>query len=59
MAHLSMDGPNKNWKVSNLFQRNQGNEYPELVNIASCSLHILRGALKAGKMLQVGVYPKF
>lgn len=34
----------------NLLQRNQEeNEYPELVNIGSCSMHILCGALKAGE----------
>lgn len=31
----------------NLVQRNQEeNEYPELVNIDSCSLHVLCGTLK-------------
>ena len=44
-----MDGPITNWAMLN-FQRNQEkNEYPELVNIGSGSLHVLCGALKAGE----------
>lgn len=56
MAHLSMDAPSTIQTVLNLLQRNQEkNEYPKLVNIGSCRLHILCGTLKAGKMLQVGM----
>ena len=39
-----------NSAVLNSRQRNQGeNEYPELLNVGSCSPHIYCGALKAGE----------
>ena len=48
LVHISMGGLDTNWALFNLLQRNQEeNEYPELVNIGSCSLHFLCGALKA------------
>ena len=50
MAHFSMDRTSTNWAVLHLLQRNQEeNVYSELVNIVTCSLYILCGALNAGK----------
>ena len=46
---LSMDGPNTNWKVLDLLNKERSEkEYPCLVNIGSCGLHILHGAFKVG-----------
>ena len=44
-----MDGPNVNWKFyHNLFQECKGEELPDLLNIGSCSLHVVHGSFKKG-----------
>ena len=49
MIHLSMDGPNTNWKILKPIQnRRQANEQASLVNLQSCSLHVVSGALQTG-----------
>lgn len=49
MIHLSMDGPNTNWKVLKSIQNSrQENEQASLVNLQSCGLHVVSGALQNG-----------
>ena len=49
MIHLSMDGPNTNWLVLNLFQKDRHEkERAPLVNLQSCGLHVVSGALQTG-----------
>ena len=44
-----MDCPNVNWKFySNLFQERKGKEVPDLLNIGSCSLHLVHGSFEKG-----------
>ena len=45
-----MDGPNVNWKLlSSIMDERQSNDhYPELLDIGSCSLHVIHGALQKG-----------
>ena len=50
MVKVSMDGPNVNWKLyeSIVEERNQNDDYPALIDIGSCSLHVLHGAFRSG-----------
>ena len=50
MIQVSMDGPNVNWKLlSSIVDEQQSNdEYPELLDIGSCSLHVIHGAFRKG-----------
>ena len=49
MIHLSMDGPNTNWAVLSMIQNNrQEKERALLVNLQSCGLHVVSGALQTG-----------
>lgn len=49
MIHLSMDGPNTNWAVFNMIQtKRKEEEKSPLINIQSCGLHIVAGALQTG-----------
>ena len=44
-----MDDPNVNWKFChNLFQKCKGEELPDLLNIGSCSLHVVHGSFEKG-----------
>ena len=44
---ISMDGLKINWKFyHNLFQERKGEELPDLLNIGSCSLHVVHGSFK-------------
>jgi hypothetical protein len=44
-----MDGPNTNWKVLQLLHDNRTEQqYPDIVNIGSCGLHVVHGAFKTG-----------
>ena len=46
---LSMDGPNVNWSVVNLLNDDRTkNNMNELLQLGSCSLHIINGAFKKG-----------
>ena len=48
-----MDGPNVNWDVLKLMSTHQEEEeHLGIINIGSCSLHIIHGALKIGINLQ-------
>ena len=44
-----MDGCNVNWKLyHSLFQKRKGEELPDLLNIGSCSLHVVHGSFEKG-----------
>ena len=46
-----MDGPNVNWDVLSLHSSyREKNEFSRLINIGSCGLHVLHGALQTGIM---------
>ena len=49
LLQLSMNGPNNNWKVLELLddERKQ-NDYPTILNIGSCGLHVIHGVFKTG-----------
>ena len=45
-----MDGPNINWKFhGDLTQQWTTEDLPDLLNIGSCGLHIVHGALQKGE----------
>ena len=49
LHQLSMDGPNVNWDVLKLMSTHQEEkEHLGIINIGSCSLHIIHGALQSG-----------
>ena len=49
LVQLSMDGPNVNLKFyHNLFQERKGEKLPDLLNIGSCSWHVVHGSFKKG-----------
>ena len=49
LVQISMDGPNVNLKFyHNLFQERKDKELPDLLNIGSCSLHVVHGSFKKG-----------
>ena len=44
-----MDGPNMNWKFFDCFiNERKSEELPGLINIGSCSLHVLNNTFKTG-----------
>ena len=45
-----MDGPNVNWKMLNKIteERCSVEHYPGLINVGSCSLHVVHGAFRSG-----------
>ena len=55
LSQLSMDGPNVNWKMLDLIveDRNSNETYPNLLDVGSCSLHVVHGAFRTG-MKQTG-----
>lgn len=49
LIQLSMDGPNVNWKVFEMLQKEMQKQVDKsLLNIGSCGLHIIHNAFKAG-----------
>ena len=50
MLPVSMDGPNVNWKLydSIVEEQNENDDYPDLIDIGSCSLHVVHGAFRTG-----------
>ena len=49
MIQVSMDGPLANWKFINLLQKDRvEKEQRNLIDIGSCSLHVIHGAFKTG-----------
>ena len=49
LLQLSMDGPSTNWKVLDLLDEHRAEkEYPSIINIGSCSLHVVHGAFQVG-----------
>ena len=49
LLQLSMDGPNTNWSVLKLLHEGRyKKDYPNIIDIGSCSLHVVHGAFKSG-----------
>ena len=49
MTMLSMDGPHTNWKVLDLLKNYRDhNEFPQVLDVGSCGLHIVHGAFQTG-----------
>ena len=49
LLQLSMDGPNTNWSVLKLLREDRCEKnYPNIIDIGSCSLHVVHGAFKSG-----------
>ena len=49
LLQLSMDGPNTNWSVLKLLHEDLcEKDYPNIIDIGSCSLHVVHGAFKSG-----------
>ena len=48
LIQVSMDGPNINWKMLDLIveDRNSNETYPNLLDVGSCSLHVVHGAFR-------------
>ena len=48
LLQLSMDGPNTNWSVLKLLHEDRcEKDYPNIIDIGSCSLHVVHGAFKS------------
>ena len=46
---LSVDGPNTNWSVLTMLHDDRcEKDYPKVIDISSCSLHVLHSAFKSG-----------
>ena len=48
LKQISMDGPNMNWKFDCFINERKSEELPGLINIGSCSLHVLNNTFKTG-----------
>ena len=49
LLQLSMDGRSTNWRVLDLLDEYCAEkEYPSIINIGSCSLHVVHGAFQVG-----------
>ena len=50
MLQDSMDGPSVNWKLydSIVEERNKNDDYTALIDIGSCSLHVVHGTFRSG-----------
>ncbi|KAL2098417.1 hypothetical protein ACEWY4_007624 [Coilia grayii] len=50
LVSISMDGPSVNWKVFDLFQKDQAAQFGgvQLICVGSCGLHTLHNAFKCG-----------
>ena len=50
LAQVSMDGPHINWKLLHILEqdRSSQDQYPDFLNVGSCSLHVVHGAFHSG-----------
>ncbi len=49
MLQISMDGPSVNWKMLDMInEERKSAEQPGLLNVGSCSLHVVHGAFRNG-----------
>ena len=46
LIQISMDGPNVNWKVLDLIAEDSNEQYLILLNVGSCSLHVVHGTFR-------------
>ena len=54
-----MDGPSVNRKFFNsVTKKREEDELPALINIGSCGLHVIHGALNLAWKLQIGILKK-
>ena len=59
MCQISMDRPSANWKFFNsVTKKREEDELPALINIGSCGLHVIHGALNLAWKLQIGILIK-
>ena len=49
MVQVPMDGPDVNWNlyVSAMEERNHNDDYPALIDIGSCILHVVHGTFRS------------
>ena len=53
MLQISMDGPNVNWRLLEELTKNRNekdDDLPMLLNLGSCSLHVIHGAFRYGAL---------
>ena len=52
LAQVSMDGPHVNWKLLDMLEqdRSSQDQYPDFLNVVSCSLHVVHGAFYSGML---------
>ena len=52
LAQVSMDGPHVNWKLLEMLEqdRSSQDQYPDFLNVGSCSLHVFHGAFHSGML---------
>ena len=51
MVHISMDGPNVNWKFPDLLKKDfWDDECPRFLEYGSCGLHVIHGAIETGHL---------
>ena len=50
LIQISMDGPNVNWKLLDSIaeDRSSNEQYPIMLNVGTCSLHVVHGAFRNG-----------
>ena len=48
LVQIGMDGPRTNWKFFEDFVKERDPDLPGLINLGSCSLHVVHGAFKTG-----------
>ena len=52
LAQVSMDGPHVNWKLLDMLEQDLSSQdqYPDFLNVGSCSLHVVHGAFHSGML---------
>lgn len=49
LLSISMDGPNVNWRfLTDLIKKREDEHMPQLLNVGSCGLHVIHGAVQTG-----------
>ena len=57
MPQVSMDVPNVNWKLydSIIQEWSENDQYPDLIDFGSCSLHVVHGTFRTGVQTKWGI----